>query len=51
MIDSKSLENSQKTIMMEFDLVKSQFCNLNMLPTLNITTNSFRDKIGMAWLS
>ena len=32
MIDSKSLENSQKTIMMEFDLVKSQFCNLNMLP-------------------
>ena len=30
-IDSKSLENSQKNIMMEFDLVKLQFCNLNML--------------------
>ena len=29
-IDSKSLENSQKNIMMEFDLVKLQFCNLNM---------------------
>ena len=31
-IDSKSLENFQKNIMMEFDLVKVQFCNLNMLP-------------------
>ena len=29
-IDSKSLENSQKNIIMEFDLVKLQFCNLNM---------------------
>ena len=28
-IDSKSLENSQENIMMEFDLVKLQFCNLN----------------------
>ena len=27
-IDSKSLENSQEN-MMEFDLVKLQFCNLN----------------------
>ena len=28
-IDSKSLENSQENMMMEFDLVKLQFCNLN----------------------
>ena len=28
-IDSKSLENSQEIIMMEFDLVKLQFNNLN----------------------
>ena len=28
-IDSKSLENSQENIMMEFNLVKLQFCNLN----------------------
>ena len=29
-IDPKSSENSQKNIMMEFDLVKLQFSNLNM---------------------
>ena len=29
MIDSKSLENSQENIMMEFDLIKLQVCNLN----------------------
>ena len=28
-IDSKSLENSQENIMMEFDLVRLQFGNLN----------------------
>ena len=28
-IDSKSLENSQENMMMEFDLVKLQFWNLN----------------------
>ena len=28
-IDSKSFGNSQENIMMEFDLVKLQFCNLN----------------------
>ena len=28
-IDSKSLENSQENIMMGFDLVKLQFCDLN----------------------
>ena len=28
-IDSKSLENSQQNIIMEFDLVKPQFGNLN----------------------
>ena len=28
-IDSKSLENSQENIMVEFDLAKLQFCNLN----------------------
>ena len=28
-IDSKSLENSQENIMMGFDLLKFQFCDLN----------------------
>ena len=28
-IGSKSLENSQENIMMEFDLIKLQVCNLN----------------------
>ena len=28
-IDSKSLENPQEKIMVEFDLVKLQLCNLN----------------------
>ena len=28
-IDSRSFENSQENIMMEFDLVKLRFCNLN----------------------
>ena len=31
-IDSKNLENSQENTMMKFDLVKLQFCNLNVVP-------------------
>ena len=33
-IDSKSLENSQENIMMAFDLVKLQVCNLNIATLL-----------------
>ena len=43
-INCKSLENSQKNIMMKFMLVKLHVYSLNTVnTTLTITTNSFRN--------
>ena len=45
-IDSKSLENSQENIMMEFDLVKLQFWNLNTA-TLPQTSPQILSRINL----
>ena len=48
-IDCKSLEYSQKNIMMKFMLVKLHVYSLNTAnTTLNLTTNSCRNKSGIA---
>ena len=47
-INSTSLENSQENIIMEFDLVKLQFCNLNTA-TLPLTSPQILSGINLEW--
>ena len=49
-INSTSLENSQENIIMEFDLVKLQFCNLNTA-TLPLTSPQILSGINLEWSS